>query len=272
MAPRATKRRRNDDADIYVQSSTITIDENVGTNRGTITTITTTTTTTTTTMTAAKPDAADKKDIGNSGPCDIIPTNFRPSQRATIPWNPVQWLPEKTQTSPTCHKELLTDEDYRNLGFLPIAAFIDQAPTEQSQRCESRVYCVGQNFRNEKVVRVDSILITTTPNTFRPVTMRTTTMPLKDCKYLVMAEGTTESCKNLDASIGNPLCMSDIEMFQLGCYKATTSFDTPGWKLDINRVKESWKTYFVEHPDGKRVMANLEAEEIKLRLEAVQRR
>jgi hypothetical protein len=193
-------------------------------------------------------------------------------QSTTTPWNPVQWLPEKNRASPTCHKKLLTDEEYRNLGWLPVAAFIDQVPTEQSERCESRVYCVGQNTRNEKIVRVDSILTMTTPNMFRPVTMRTTTMPLKDCKHLVMAEGTSALCKSLDSSIGNPLSMSDIEMLQLGCYKATTSLDTPGWKFDIDRVRGLWKTYFVEHPDGKRVMANIEAEAVQSRLESLQQR
>jgi hypothetical protein len=87
-----------------------------------------------------------------------------------------------------------------------------------------------------------------------------------------MPEGTTAFCNSLGSNIGDPLCMSDIEMFQLGCYKATASFDTPGWKLDIARVKNSWKTYFLEHPDGKRVMANKEADKVQLRLEAVRRR
>jgi hypothetical protein len=66
--------------------------------------------------------------------------------------------------------------------------------------------------------------------------------------------------------------MSDIEMYELGCYKTTTAFDTPGWKMDIGRVKESWKTYFMDRPDGKRVMARIEAEQVKLRWDAVERR
>jgi hypothetical protein len=136
-------------------------------------------------------------------------------------------MEEKNETAPTCHKRLWSDEDYRNLGFLPIAAFIDQVPSEQTGCCESRVYCIGQNSRNEKIVRVDSILIMTKPDISRPVLVRSTRILPRDCKRLVMAEGTTAFCNSLGSNIGDPLCMSDIEMFQLGCYKATTSFDTP---------------------------------------------